>query len=511
MTVENIINSTNQHTIWIIDDDDSIRRVMQIALERAGYMVKGLANADNALKALALTDAPDLIFCDIRMPGTSGLDFLDALSNRKSAPSVIIMTAHSDLDATVNAYSHGAYDYLPKPFDINRVIELAKNAITEIKQAGMQEPQAKKSAVLTQTIIGDSAPMQEVYRIIGRLHNSSINVLVTGETGTGKELIAQALHQNSPRAKKPFIAINTAAIPKDLLESELFGYEKGAFTGATSQRKGRFEQADGGTLFLDEIGDMPYELQTRLLRVLAEGEFYRVGGQQSVKVDVRIVAATHQDLNTLVKDNRFREDLYHRLNVIRLELPPLRARQGDISTLFGYFLEIAATEINDIPKQLHKDTEAVLVEYTWPGNVRQLENVMRSLTVMTSGTQVMINDLPLALLPGLALTKEFEKTAINDDTSHKKTQEITSNTNTTSPSIQHTQSSNWLEAVQHWAKTALESGEIDIAITAVEQLEEILITTTLEYTKGHKQEAAKKLGWGRNTLTRKSNEYKLYN
>lgn len=514
-------NPSPSHTVWIIDDDQSIRRILHIALERAGYTVKCLANADNAIEALKLTDPPDVIFCDIRMPGTDGLSFLDHLQSHDANLPVIIMTAHSDLNATVNAYSHGAYDYLPKPFDLNNAIEMAQSAI-ESRQSNVTS--TLSSPELSAKIIGDSPAMQNVYRIIGRLHNSSVNVLITGETGTGKELVAQALHQNSPRKNQPYIAINTAAIPRDLLESELFGHEKGAFTGATALRKGRFEQANGGTLFLDEIGDMPLDLQTRLLRVLAEGEFYRVGGQQPITVDVRVVAATHQDLHHLSQQGSFREDLYHRLNVIRLVLPPLRERAQDIDTLLQHFIKRVSTEIQEEPKALSDETLALLQTYDWPGNVRQLENVVRSLLIMTSGNIITPHDLPSTLLPGLNIDDHLasdDDTALSNDQTHNSTHptkhtstaldttdnKIATSANLTAGIANDTfNDETWAEFSRQWIRTKIQHDEYDIATQSVKLLERCLIEIVLEETDGHRQAAAKRLGWGRNTLTRKINE-----
>ncbi|VDY36359.1 Nitrogen regulation protein NR(I) [Morganella morganii] len=368
--------------IWVVDDDSAIRWVLERALSSAGYACVCFDSAENALAALN-SGQPDVLISDIRMPGMDGLSLLAAVKQHNPLLPVIIMTAHSDLDAAVNAYQQGAFDYLPKPFDIDDAVTLVARALEHYREQHLPVRQ-EAAADPVSGIIGESAAMQEVYRVIGRLSRSSISVLINGESGTGKELVAHALHHHSPRADAPFIALNMAAIPKDLIESELFGHEKGAFTGASQVRRGRFEQADGGSLFLDEIGDMPLDIQTRLLRVLAEGQFYRVGGYAPVKVDVRIIAATHQDLERLVAEGKFREDLFHRLNVIRMQLPPLRERPGDIPRLTRHFLQKTAKELGTEAKSLHPDTEALLMQLPWSGNVRQLENVCRWLTVMSA-------------------------------------------------------------------------------------------------------------------------------
>ena len=378
-------------TIWVIDDDRSIRWVLEKALEGEELNVSVFDSADAALVALNTTQ-PAAIISDVRMPGTNGLDFMNEVHEKHPELPIIIMTAHSDLDSAVASYQNGAFEYLPKPFDVDDAVSLAKRALEHSQQNGSKvtlEPIDNSTE-----IIGEAPAMQEVFRAIGRLSQSNITVLINGESGTGKELVARALHRHSPRASQPFIALNMAAIPKDLIESELFGHEKGAFTGAGAMRKGRFEQAGAGTLFLDEIGDMPADTQTRLLRVLADGEFYRVGGHTPVKADVRIIAATHQDLEKLVKEGTFREDLFHRLNVIRVHLPRLRERSEDIPVLARYFLDRAAKELNVETKLLTKETEQFIATLAWPGNVRQLENTCRWLTVMASGREVLISDLP---------------------------------------------------------------------------------------------------------------------
>ncbi len=393
-------------TVWIIDDDKSIRFVVEKALQRADIQTRNFAAARDLLDALE-NDLPDALITDIRMPGMDGLQLLGKIQVTHPDLPVIVMTAHSDLESAVSAFHGGAFEYLPKPFDIKEVVELAHRACQHgrrLKMDGQKEPIALAA---TPEIIGAAPAMQEVFRAIGRLAKSHITVLINGESGTGKELVAKALHRHSPRAQKPFIALNMAAIPKDLMESELFGHEKGSFTGAQNRRTGRFEQANGGTLFLDEIGDMPAELQTRLLRVLADGEFYPVGGHMPVKVDVRIIAATHQNLETLVEQGRFREDLFHRLNVIRIHIPPLRERKQDVPLLLKHFLSQAAQELNTEVKELTPDAEAFLSSLDWPGNVRQLENSCRWLTVMASGRQIQLDDLPPELL---AVAEEKERT-----------------------------------------------------------------------------------------------------
>lgn len=462
-------------TVWIVDDDSSIRWVLERALAGAGVNCISFGNGDDVLEALA-TQTPGVLLSDIRMPGIDGLSLLRQIKQRHPMLPVIIMTAHSDLDAAVSAYQQGAFDYLPKPFDIDEAVALVERAISHYQE--QQQPTRNQSTNdPAADIIGEAPAMQDVFRIIGRLSRSSISVLINGESGTGKELVAHALHRHSPRAKSPFIALNMAAIPKDLIESELFGHEKGAFTGANQIRQGRFEQADGGTLFLDEIGDMPLDVQTRLLRVLADGQFYRVGGYAPVKVDVRIIAATHQNLELRVREGKFREDLFHRLNVIRVHLPPLRERCEDIPRLARYFLQITAKELGVEAKNLHPETETALTRLPWPGNVRQLENTCRWLTVMAAGQEVLLQDLPGEL---------FE---------------------TTKPeSGDHNTPGSWATLLAQWADHALHSGHQDLLSEVLPELERTLLATALRHTQGHKQEAARLLGWGRNTLTRKLKE-----
>ncbi|MYM64119.1 nitrogen regulation protein NR(I) [Pseudomaricurvus sp. HS19] len=462
---------TPPNHVWIIDDDRSIRWVLERALQQEGIVCTAFESGDRALNALK-SERPDAVITDIRMPGTDGLSLLKILSEDMPNLPIIIMTAHSDLDSAVSAYQGGAFEYLPKPFDVDEAVAVIKRALAHANEQ-LMEPSAEQPPELPAEIIGEAPAMQEVFRAIGRLSQSNITVLINGESGTGKELVARALHRHSPRRNNTFIALNMAAIPRDLIESELFGHEKGAFTGAGGQRQGRFEQANGGTLFLDEIGDMPAETQTRLLRVLADGEFYRVGGHTPVKVDVRIIAATHQNLESLVEDNRFREDLFHRLNVIRIHIPKLSDRREDIPKLSQHFFHKAAKELEVEPKVLLPDTENYLCNLDWPGNVRQLENTCRWITVMASGREVHLEDLP----PELMTSKGTE-----------------------SPS------GDWEKALRHWADQALARGQNDILSEAVPTFERALIETALKHTAGRKRDAANLLGWGRNTLTRKLKE-----
>lgn len=459
-------------SIWVVDDDRSIRWVLEQALTQADMNVKTFENADDVLLNLKATQ-PDAIISDIRMPGIDGLELLSQIHTSHPNLPVIIITAHSDLDSAVSAYQGGAFEYLPKPFDVDDAVSLAHRAVKQSKSTQEPVPQSETN---DSEIIGEAASMQEVFRAIGRLSQSNITVLINGESGTGKELVASALHRHSPRFDKPFIALNMAAIPRDLLESELFGHEKGAFTGAQNLRKGRFEQADTGTLFLDEIGDMPAELQTRLLRVLADGEFYRVGGHQPVKVDVRIIAATHQNLEERVQKGDFREDLFHRLNVIRIHIPSLKERREDIPILARHFLNKAATELEVETKVLNNEAEDFLSQLNWQGNVRQLENTCRWLTVMTPSQGVSINDLPPELM-----TK--------------------SQTTVTKGS--------WTDLLKDWVDQQLNKNEKNILDVVTPQFEKILIESALKKTGGRRQDAAILLGWGRNTLTRKIKELNL--
>ena len=460
-------------TIWIVDDDRSIRWVLEKALAKESLNTRSFDNAAEVLKALD-NDRPDLIISDIRMPEGDGLSLMETVKERVPDIPVIIMTAYSDLDRAVSAFRGGAFEYLSKPFDVDEVISLVNRAVRQ------QEIPATSADMDSNTIvpeiIGSAPAMQEVFRAIGRLSRSNLTVLITGESGTGKELVAHALHRHSPRAENRFIALNTAAIPRELLESELFGHEKGAFTGATAQRIGRFEQADGGTLFLDEIGDMPAELQTRLLRVLADGEFYRVGGHMPIKVDVRVIAATHQNLEARVKEGTFREDLLHRLNVIRVHVPSLRERRKDITLLAEHFLKSAARELDVEPKQLLPDTAEFLNKLDWPGNVRQLENFCRWITVMASGQQIHVDDLPPEL-------KDSQSAEGNN--------------------------ADWESLLRAWAENTLQRGDKNLLDDAIPRFERIMIETALKTTGGRRQDAAKLLGWGRNTLTRKIKELGL--
>ncbi|RDB42550.1 nitrogen regulation protein NR(I) [Halomonas sp. DQ26W] len=457
---------TDVARVAVVDDDRAIRWVLERALAQPDLDVECIERADLALSRL-LDDPPDVLVTDIRMPGIDGLDLMSRVRDVHPDLPVIVMTAHSDLDSAVASYQGGAFEYLPKPFDVDEALALVRRAVAHARER--KRPVSVPEG-LDAEIIGEAPAMQEVFRAIGRLSHSHITVLINGESGTGKERVARALHQHSPRAGKPFIALNMAAIPRDLIESELFGHEKGAFTGATAQRQGRFEQADGGTLFLDEIGDMPAETQTRLLRVLADGEFYRVGGHTPVKVDVRIIAATHQNLETLVEDGRFREDLFHRLNVIRVHLPKLAERREDIPRLASHFLAEAAKELTSDVKVLTKDAETHLTRLPWPGNVRQLENTCRWLTVMASGREVLVEDLPPELRE---------------------------------PDAAESGNGDWRIAFRDWADRALAAGHTHLLEEAVPDFEKILIETALKHTGGRKGEAAELLGWGRNTLTRK--------
>ncbi|GAA3542893.1 nitrogen regulation protein NR(I) [Zobellella aerophila] len=461
--------------VWIVDDDSSIRWVLERALGQAGFRCHSFEDGESVLAALP-QGRPSVVISDIRMGGMDGLELLNAIHRQAPQLPIIIMTAHSDLDSAVSAYQHGAFEYLPKPFDIDDAVALVQRAVAHLKESKSKGKVVEQEAVNAPEIIGEAQAMQEVFRAIGRLARSSISVLINGQSGTGKELVAHALHKHSPRARNPFIALNMAAIPKDLIESELFGHEKGAFTGANSVRQGRFEQADGGTLFLDEIGDMPLDIQTRLLRVLADGQFYRVGGHQPIKVDVRIIAATHQDLEQKVEAGDFREDLFHRLNVIRVHMPALKDRREDIPKLARHFLARAAKELSVEAKSLHPDTQAYLQTLSWPGNVRQLENVCRWLTVMASGQEVLIADLPPELMH-----KEREKE--RDGTGY-----------------------DWRQSLKEWAEQALAKGQQDLLADVQPEFERILLDCALSHSQGHKQEAARLLGWGRNTLTRKLKE-----
>jgi two-component system nitrogen regulation response regulator GlnG len=452
--------------VWIVDDDRSIRWVIEKALSREGIAFSSFSSAQEALDALA-GSAPEVLVSDVRMPGMSGLELLQTVKKRHPAVPVIVMTAYSDLDSAVAAFQGGAYEYLPKPFDVDQAVELIRRALEESRR----EAQASEPLPQSPEMLGHAPAMQEVFRAIGRLSQSSVTVLITGESGTGKELVARALHRHSARASKPFIAINTAAMPKDLLESELFGHERGSFTGAQQQRRGRFEQAEGGTLFLDEIGDMPAELQTRLLRVLSDGTFYRVGGHQQMKVNVRVIAATHQNLEQRVREGTFREDLYHRLNVIRLRLPSLRERSEDIPLLAKHFLAASARQLGVEPKRLSDEALAALARLEFPGNVRQIENLCHWLTVMAAGQVIEADDLPAELREQPAGT-----------------------------------ASDWVGALELEAERRLARGDIGILDALGRQFERTLIAKALARTGGRRIEAANLLGMGRNTITRKIQE-----
>ena len=457
-------------TVWIVDDDRSIRWVLEKALQQAGLPSQSFDSADGVLNRLSL-EQPSVILSDIRMPGSSGLDLLARIRELYPRLPVIIMTAHSDLESAVASYQGGAFEYLPKPFDVDEAVSLVKRATLHAReQQALATPEEQAA---TPEIIGEAAAMQEVFRAIGRLSHSNITVLINGESGTGKELVAHALHRHSPRANAPFIALNMAAIPKDLMESELFGHEKGAFTGAAAQRRGRFEQADGGPLCLDEIGDMPADTQTRLLRVLADGEFYRVGGHTPVKVNVRIIAATHQNLETLVRAGKFREDLFHRLNVIRIHIPRLSDRREDIPALARHFLARAAQELAVEPKLLKSEPEDYRQQLPWPGNVRQLENTCRWITVMASGREVHVDDLPPELL------QQQQEAPVGGS---------------------------WEQCLRLWAEQALSRGQSDLLGSALPAFERVMIESALKHTAGRRRDAAQLLGWGRNTLTRKIKE-----
>ena len=457
--------------VWIVDDDRSIRWVLEKALAREGIAYKAFASAREVLQALQQSQ-PQVLISDIRMPGESGLNLLTNIKERFPQIPVIIMTAYSDLDSAVSAFQGGAFEYLPKPFDVDHAVAL-------IRRAGAELPATLPAAHSGDApeMLGQAPSMQEVFRAIGRLSQSNVTVLITGESGTGKELVAHALHRHSPRANGPFVAINTAAIPKDLLESELFGHERGAFTGAQSSRRGRFEQAEGGTLFLDEIGDMPPDLQVRLLRVLADGEYYRVGGHAPLKANVRIIAATHQNLDERVRQGLFREDLLHRLNVVRLRLPPLRERAEDIGPLARHFLQKSARELAVDSKILSDSALRVLATFAFPGNVRQLENICHWLTVMAPGVRIDVADLPPELRGQSTGPGEEE--------------------------------SNWQQALDRDLAQALARGERGIGERLEKEFEKTLILRALQHTGGRRMEAAQWLGWGRNTLTRKIQELKL--
>lgn len=467
--------------VWIVDDDRSIRWVLEKALQKADIPCKTFSEAESVLQAIK-KEQPALILSDIHMPGKSGLEMLAEIKKSYPKLPIIIMTAYSDLDSAVASFQGGAFEYLPKPFDIDKAIELVRRA-TEESEEEEQTPAEETAS----EIIGKAPAMQEVFRAIGRLSQSKATVLLTGESGAGKEVVARALHKHSPRSNAPFVAINMAAIPKDLMETELFGNEKGAFTGASAIRHGRFEQAEGGTLFLDEIGDMPAELQTRLLRVLSDGYYYRVGGHQSLKANVRIIAATHQNLEAMVRENRFREDLYHRLNVIRLRLPPLRERPEDIPLLVNHFLQKSAENLGVEPKLMSEEAMEFLKRFPFPGNVRQLENLCNWLVVMAPSQHIRVTDLPEEVRNG-----EAEKVHKNGEVSGS------------TPA-----GGSWEELLKGEVKEMLKNQSPDLMKQLADTFESIVIGTALEYTHGRRVDAATRLGIGRNTITRKIAELKL--
>ena len=525
--------------IWIVDDDHSIRFVLEKALGREQLPVRCFSSGREALAALNAGDEPQVLVSDIRMPGGSGLDLLSQVKTRLPGLPVIVMTAYSDIDSAVSAFQGGAFEYLPKPFDVTKAVELIRRAIEESLREAVVEP----STSAMPEMLGQASAMQDVFRAIGRLSQSHVTVLITGESGSGKELVARALHKHSPRAGGPFVAINTAAIPKDLLESELFGHERGAFTGAQTMRRGRFEQADGGTLFLDEIGDMPFDLQTRLLRVLSDGQFYRVGGHQPLRAQVRVIAATHQNLEERVRLGAFREDLFHRLNVIRLRLPALRERSEDIPMLARHFLARSAQELGVEPKRLTDAAIQRLSEFDFPGNVRQLENVCHWVTVMAPSQVVEVKDLPPELLASRGVTSSVQRgvevgvpadaplmagmppnlaieakpplgsaSSNGSDSDHQRMvtggSEMTPVMSTVEAPILNGGLS-WLEGMELELRQRLERGEAQVWDSLSAQFEGRMILAALSVTKGRRIEAAQRLGIGRNTITRKIQELRL--
>jgi two-component system nitrogen regulation response regulator GlnG len=479
--------------VWIVDDDPSIRFVLEKALAREQLESRSFASPGEVVKALE-GDTPRVLISDIRMPGGSGIDLLSKVKDAHPALPVIVMTAYSDLDSAVSAFQGGAFEYLPKPFDVTRAVDLIRRALDESRRDnGKVDPAGEVPELL-----GQAPAMQEVFRAVGRLSHSQVTVLITGESGTGKELVAQALHRHSPRANGPFVAINTAAIPKDLLESELFGHERGAFTGAQTLRRGRFEQAEGGTLFLDEIGDMPFELQTRLLRVLADGRYYRVGGHQPLESSVRIIAATHQNLEQRVRDGSFREDLFHRLNVIRLRLPPLRERREDIPLLARAFMTKAAKALGVEAKRLSDETVEKLTTMALPGNVRQLENLCHWLTVMAPALVIEPKDLPGET------AAEVTTTPMQGGGEATRTQPMSVPGTAAVPAAPPPTS--WLDALEREARAKLAAGDPDVWGSLTRDFESRLIRTALDTTRGRRIEAAQRLHIGRNTITRKIQE-----
>ena len=499
--------------IWVVDDDQSIRFVLEKALAREQFSVRSFSSPRDVIKALE-DDAPLVLVSDIRMPGGSGIELLAQVKQRHPGLPVIIMTAYSDLDSAVSAFQGGAFEYLPKPIDVNAAVELIRRAVQE----SLREEVAETMPAHAPEMLGQAGAMQDVFRAIGRLSQSNVTVMITGESGTGKELVARALHKHSPRGdmgnKGPFVAINTAAIPKDLLESELFGHERGAFTGAQTTRRGRFEQADGGTLFLDEIGDMPFDLQTRLLRVLSDGQFYRVGGHQPLKSNVRVIAATHQNLEQRVREGVFREDLYHRLNVIRLRLPPLRERREDIPMLTRLFLGKSARELGVDSKRITDDALAQLAGFDFPGNVRQLENLCHWLTVMAPAQVVEAKDLPAELLQaspaaqsyGPAVSAAATAATANASASDAAPAPGAAGSDAGAPAAPPP---GWLLDLRRDARRRLEANESNVWETLSQQFEAGLIQTALDLTRGRRIEAAQRLGIGRNTITCKIQELGL--
>jgi len=485
--------------IWVVDDDQSIRFVLEKALAREQFAVRAFANARDVLSALD-DDEPQVLVSDIRMPGGSGLDLLAKIKQRLPGLPVIVMTAYSDLDSAVSAFQGGAFEYLAKPFDVPKAVELIRRAVEE----SLREAVASERPGDTPEMLGQAPAMQDLFRAIGRLSQSQVTVLITGESGSGKELVARALHKHSPRSAGPFVAINTAAIPKDLLESELFGHERGAFTGAQTMRRGRFEQADGGTLFLDEIGDMPLDLQTRLLRVLSDGQFYRVGGHQPQKSNVRVIAATHQNLEQRVKEGVFREDLFHRLNVIRLRLPALRERRGDIPVLARQFLQKSAMDLGVEAKRLSDAALARLAAFDYPGNVRQLENICHWLTVMAPTQVVEPKDLPPELIADGVPAPAQASTSMAQ-TAPMQTLAAT----VAPPATNSAAGSGWLADLAREARVLLDAGTPEVWDALTRQFEARLILTALDSTRGRRIEAAQRLGIGRNTITRKIQELGL--
>ncbi|MEY4756230.1 MAG: hypothetical protein RJA34_1128 [Pseudomonadota bacterium] len=514
--------------IWIVDDDQSIRFVLEKALLRADLPTRSFTNPRDVIQALNTAsddEGPQILVSDIRMPGGSGLELLEKVKAKHPGLPVIIMTAFSDLDSAVSAFQGGAFEYLPKPFDLPKAVELIRRAVEE----SQREEVAEERMAAAPEMLGQAPAMQDVFRAIGRLSQSNVTVMITGESGSGKELVARALHKHSPRASGPFVAINTAAIPKDLLESELFGHERGAFTGAQTMRRGRFEQADGGTLFLDEIGDMPFDLQTRLLRVLSDGHFYRVGGHGAVKTNVRVIAATHQNLEQRVKEGVFREDLFHRLNVIRLRLPALRERKEDVAMLTRHFLQQSAQQLGVEPKRISDPALACLAQFNFPGNVRQLENMCHWLTVMAPAQVIEPKDLPpeVALYaaqegPGAAPVQQVEASMSSDlapslEPVTPETHDLRANAHTallqagaalaarlTPPVLE-----DWELGLVREAEALLASGSNEVWDVLTRRFESRLIQTALANTKGRRIEAAQRLGIGRNTITRKIQELGL--